>query len=282
MSREHENLGWLRIGLTTSLCALFLSSAVACGDDATKPVGTDEAPGTAGDEPNGEVTTSDDDAPVAPPVVSAKSDAGVGKPTQALDASAKPPADGSSPSVSNDSGKTTANPAADAAAPPVVAAAGAHVVGPDPTKESSSGAAMGPFKTANFTMGYKDMPGFASGTIWYPTDEAAKPPYGCISVVPGFTAPESSIREWGPFLASHGIVTFTIMTNSAADQPDVRATALLDALESCKAENERTDSPLVGKIDKARLGVAGWSQAVRRLRSRPRCRLLLGAPRAVP
>lgn len=262
MRCEHKSLVWSRFRLTASMFALFLTGAGACGSD-TKPAGEDQAPSTTdeGDD-TGATNPDDSQGPVVTPVVSVKRDAAVTKPAPIADAGPKPAADASKPVVASDAASTPADAAlaaGDAGVAPVAAAPGTHVVGPDPTKDSASGAAMGPFKTGNLTMGYKDMPGFASGTIWYPTDEAAKPPYACISVVPGFTAPESSIREWGPFLASYGIVTFTIMTNSATDQPDQRATALLDALESCKAENERTDSPLVGKIDKARLGVAGWS-----------------------
>lgn len=262
MSCEHESWVWVRLGLSKTIFAVVLTGAVACGGDTPKAVGEDEGQTTADDgDTTGAVDPGDDHGPAVAPETPVKKDAGGTKPAPAPDAgsAAKPVPDASKPVVQTDAASTTPDATSDAGAPPVAAAPGTHVVGPDPTKESASGTAMGPFKTGNMTMGYKDMPGFASGTIWYPTDEAAKPPYACVSVVPGFTAPEASIREWGPFLASYGIVTFTIMTNSAADQPDVRATALLDALESCKAENDRADSPLAKKIDKDRLGVAGWS-----------------------
>jgi dienelactone hydrolase len=39
----------------------------------------------------------------------------------------------------------------------------------------------------------------------------------------------------------------------------MRAAALMDALETCKSENDRAGSPIMGKIDKDHLGVAGWS-----------------------
>jgi dienelactone hydrolase len=54
-------------------------------------------------------------------------------------------------------------------------------------------------------------------------------------------------------------VTITIGTNSTSDPPAARAEALMDALETCTAENERADSPIKGKISKDHLGVAGWS-----------------------
>jgi len=51
----------------------------------------------------------------------------------------------------------------------------------------------------------------------------------------------------------------TIGTNTPTDTPDVRAGALMDALESCNAENDRSGSPLMGKLDTTFNGVAGWS-----------------------
>ncbi|MGJ8665013.1 MAG: poly(ethylene terephthalate) hydrolase family protein [Patiriisocius sp.] len=42
-------------------------------------------------------------------------------------------------------------------------------------------------------------------TIYYPTN--ATPPYSSIAIVPGFTALPSSVEQWGPFYASHGIVS---------------------------------------------------------------------------
>jgi dienelactone hydrolase len=116
----------------------------------------------------------------------------------------------------------------------------------------------GPYTTASITSGYRDGPNFADATIYYPTGDA-KPPFGCVSVVPGFMSAQSSIQKWGPFLASYGIVTMTIGTNSIMDQPQARADALMDALVTCVAENERAGSPLLGKIAKDHTGVAGWS-----------------------
>ena len=103
-----------------------------------------------------------------------------------------------------------------------------------------------------------------SAHIVYPV--GATPPYTAIAIVPGFTAPESSIADWAPFLASWGIVTMTFGTSNpstgASDtsvQPPVREAALIDALTTIKGENTRSGSPLNGKLDLTRLAVAGWS-----------------------
>jgi dienelactone hydrolase len=124
--------------------------------------------------------------------------------------------------------------------------------------DTALGTAKGPYAVGMMTNGYRNGPNFADATIFYPMGDA-KPPFACVSVCPGFASPQSSIRTWGPFLASHGIVTITIGTNSTSDPPQTRATALMDALETCKAENDRADSPLKDKLDKTRVGVSGWS-----------------------
>ena len=44
-------------------------------------------------------------------------------------------------------------------------------------------------------------------------------------IVPGIASPESSIQDWGPFYASHGIVAMTIGTNHLLEQPAGRGAA---------------------------------------------------------
>jgi len=105
--------------------------------------------------------------------------------------------------------------------------------------------------------GIRNGPGYAGATIYYPTN--ATPPYASIAIVPGYVSPQSSIQSWGPFLASHGIVTMTIGTNSLFDNPFNRRNALLDALVTIVAENTRTGSPLIGNLDTDRMAVGGWS-----------------------
>ena len=100
-------------------------------------------------------------------------------------------------------------------------------------------------------------PDYSGATIYYPTD--ATPPFASIVIVPGYLSPQSSIQSWGPFLASHGIVTMTIGTNSVFEQPISRKDALLDAIVSLSEENTRTGSPLIGNLDSDRIAVGGWS-----------------------
>ena len=113
------------------------------------------------------------------------------------------------------------------------------------------------YETLTEADGIRNGPEYSGATIYYPTD--AEPPFAGMAIVPGFVSPESSIQNWGPFLASHGIVTITIGTNSLFDFPADRAEALLDALVTIEEENSRADSPLFERIDVNSFGVAGWS-----------------------
>jgi len=108
-----------------------------------------------------------------------------------------------------------------------------------------------------YTDGYRHGTKYADSTIFYPID--AEPPFAATAIVPGFVSPQSSIISWGPFLASFGIVTMTLGTNSPTDPPEAREQALLDALETIKSEQDRADSPLKGKLALDRLSTLGWS-----------------------
>jgi dienelactone hydrolase len=115
----------------------------------------------------------------------------------------------------------------------------------------------GPYKVESYVEGIKDGPAFLAATIYYPVD--AEPPFAGIVACPGFTALQDSVAPWGPFLASHGIVLMTIDTNTTGDSVDQRQEALLDALSSLKAEQSRSGSPIMGKLDMTRFGLMGWS-----------------------
>jgi dienelactone hydrolase len=129
------------------------------------------------------------------------------------------------------------------------------VHGADPTRESAT--SPGPFEVTRLTTGLRDGADYGSQTLHVP--EGAAAPFAAVVVVPGFNTLEASIQPWGPFLASHGIVALTIGTNNPGDSADARARALLDALETIKAENTRAGSPLEGQLALDHLGIMGWS-----------------------
>ena len=117
----------------------------------------------------------------------------------------------------------------------------------------------GPYSYSKFSEGngIRNGPGYKGATVYYPT--TAEPPFAGIAIVPGYLSTEDTIRAWGPFYASHGIVAITIGTNSLGDLPELRSAALLDAVVSLQGENNRSDSPLHGSLDINRFAVSGWS-----------------------
>jgi dienelactone hydrolase len=116
--------------------------------------------------------------------------------------------------------------------------------------------------------GLRNGPGYRGATIYHPVkkveadgEATPEPPERSAGVVlvPGFMAPERSMSRWGPYLASHGYVVMTIGTNGLGDNPDTRGAALVDGMVTLRAENERTESPLFGRLDPDRIAVGGWS-----------------------
>lgn len=127
--------------------------------------------------------------------------------------------------------------------------------GPDPTVallEANSG----PYGVQTVTVS-SSVSGFGGGRIHYPTGTTGT--MGLIAVAPGFVSNESSIRWWGPRIASHGFVVITIDTNSGYDQPDSRAAQLKAALDYVVSQSNSSGSPIRGMVDASRRGVIGWS-----------------------
>lgn len=118
---------------------------------------------------------------------------------------------------------------------------------------------IGPYNVESISEedGMRNGPDYSGATLYYP--ENALLPLPSIILVPGYLTLESTIQNWGPFFASHGIVTMTIGTNSIFDQPEDRKDALLDALITIKDENTRVNSPLYNSIDTNRFALGGWS-----------------------
>ena len=98
---------------------------------------------------------------------------------------------------------------------------------------------------------------YSGASIYYPINENNS--LASIVIVPGFTNAESVMEDWGPFFASYGIVTMTIGTNSIFAQPEDRAVALLNAVNSLKLENSRITSPLYNLLDVNNIALGGWS-----------------------
>ena len=128
----------------------------------------------------------------------------------------------------------------------------------EPTVESL--AVAGPYNVERLREadGLRDGPGYRGATIYYPAETSH--PLASVVIVPGWGSSERSIQGWGPFFASHGIVTMTIGTNNPPkDFPKDRADALIDAIATLAAENTREESPIFQRLDLSRIAVSGWS-----------------------
>jgi dienelactone hydrolase len=132
----------------------------------------------------------------------------------------------------------------------VLVVSGCDWRGPSPT-DASIEAPTGPYAIATAIVPAGN--GFGGGTIYYPTD-TSEGRFGGVAVVPGFTAPESTISWYGPRVASQGFVVITIATNSVFDLPPSRGDQLLAALDYLT-----TSSVAADRVDPARLAVMGWS-----------------------
>ena len=144
------------------------------------------------------------------------------------------------------------------------------VVPPPLADRIEAARAAGPFDVERVRErdGLRNGPRYRGATIYHPVKKVAAdgvepptPPARLASVVlvPGFMASERSMSRWGPFLASHGFVVMTIGTNGFGDNPDARGAALVDGMVTLRAENERAESPLFGRLDPDRIAVGGWS-----------------------
>jgi dienelactone hydrolase len=247
-------LGSVRWQEVYSSCVLALASS-ACS-------GAELSPAAEGGAPPAMAAPAESTAPASPTGLAdvtstpdALDPSNPSAPSLASPGESGPTPVGFAPGSSEPGGSAPDDGAAESA-PTAPNAAGAGLVrGGDPSLESAT--APGPFDVETLSSGLRDGPAYGSQTLHVPV--GAEPPFAGVAIVPGFISPEAAIRAWGPFLASHGIVALTIGTNTGGDPPEVRARALLDALDTLRAENERPGSPIEGGMALDRLGVMGWS-----------------------
>jgi dienelactone hydrolase len=269
--------------LTTRLAALMLllsapAYLTACGEeepakpdltDEEDPDGTDEDPDGTDEDPDGtdedpdgtdedpDGTDEDPDGTDQDPPMTGKSDGGTKPPpnNKADATTPKPTTDGGTKPTTD--GGTKPTPTPDTPEKPGECCDDGKCVcrGADPTDDTLN--KPGPFKVAMYANGFPAGMNFPAATIYYPED--AEPPYSGIVMCPGFTAVQSAIADYGPFFASHGMVTMVIDTNNVLVEVTERSKALLQALDSLKGENSREGSPLKGKLSKDRYGLGGWS-----------------------
>ena len=117
----------------------------------------------------------------------------------------------------------------------------------------------GPFSVSNIdeSSGIRNGLDYDGATIYYPDNGNY---LSSIVIVPGFMNTELTVQNWGPFLASYGIVTMTIGTNALIDSEFQRRDALIDAIISLKDEHNRSLSPLFGRLNTSSISVGGFSK----------------------
>ena len=123
-----------------------------------------------------------------------------------------------------------------------------------------NGNADGPYEYMTITesQGLRNGPDYRDGVVYYPINGEA--PYKSIVLTPGFGGGSSEMASWAEFYASHGFVAMRIGPNDEInDSHYQRGLGLIDAIESIKQENSRTDSPLNGLVDMDSFSVSGYS-----------------------
>jgi dienelactone hydrolase len=122
--------------------------------------------------------------------------------------------------------------------------------GPDPKGLTSM---KGPYATKSYALA-------GAGCVHYPTD--AEPPFAAVTISDGYggsggCSPLAQTSQWGALYASWGIVAMIVDT-TGLDQPPVRGEKLLRGVDAFKKENDKSDSPLNGKLS-GRYGTSGFS-----------------------
>ena len=102
---------------------------------------------------------------------------------------------------------------------------------------------------------------YANPLIYYPVDGIA--PFPGVIFIPGhgdryMESPEL-LTQWGALLASHGFAVLFVNPTDIGVGPFERVAALREALDTLAAENTRSGSPLMGKIDTQRMALMGHS-----------------------
>ena len=249
--------------LLSGLLALALALSSGCG-------------GGEAERPDSAVDTDAEGASAAPSATQADAST----PAGSSDAAAPAPSAGKPDASVPPSGADAAPPAkvdTDAGPAPSVADTGtatdggdAGPTGPGPTggnaccsdgncycrgdAPTKSSAEAGPYKVQSYTIARSSEHG--GGTVYYPTD--AEPPFAGSVICPPLTGVQAMYKDWGPFLASWGIVLVTMDTKSTQDSVQSRSVQLAAMVKQFRAEKDREGSALKGKLGD-RIGTMGWS-----------------------
>jgi hypothetical protein len=105
----------------------------------------------------------------------------------------------------------------------------------------------GPYNSGQYKLGIHN------ATVYYPKNAGA---VGALVFCPPFTATQVMFRGWGPWFASHGIISVLMDTTTIMDYPDSRATQQWSVVSRLKSNPTNKDGT---QLDTSRVGVMGWS-----------------------
>ena len=116
----------------------------------------------------------------------------------------------------------------------------------------------GPYRAASYSEGLGDA-GYASAIVYYPAASTS----GLLpatTLVAGYTNTKEQIIWMADHLATHGfvVIAFTPTSNFSLNATDW-SLGHIAAFQKLKSENQRSGSPLFGRIDPERLGLMGFS-----------------------
>lgn len=114
------------------------------------------------------------------------------------------------------------------------------------------------YEARTYTTG-TDVSEFASATVFYPLTLSFDRPNGAVVMSPGYRGTPEVYDWWGPMLASVGIITAIIETNTTEDNLEQRKNALIAGVELLKRENGNSESPISNKLDESQIAIMGHS-----------------------
>jgi dienelactone hydrolase len=98
---------------------------------------------------------------------------------------------------------------------------------------------------------------YAAATLYFPANRGTD--FGGVVISPGYTEVQENLAWWGQHLASWGYAVLIVDTNTTQDNPQLRADALMAAIETVRGEGVRAGSPIRGKILDNNMAVMGHS-----------------------
>lgn len=130
-------------------------------------------------------------------------------------------------------------------------------VSPDPAAIPDPGR-KGRFPVSSYTAGLANS-AYQSAIVYYPTDKTQQT-FPATTLSGGYTNTKEYMAWLGAHLASHGIITIIFTpTNRYSYDARIWASGHKGALSQLERENEKSSSPIAGRVDTARLGIMGFS-----------------------